>query len=325
MKTSKNILSAAMALVLLTGCSSQPAAPAQTETDTVAASNVLRVGMECNYAPFNWTTTTQTDMTVQISGVDYADGYDVQIARKLADDLGMELQIVKLDWDSLILSLQKDQIDAVIAGMTATEERMKQVDFTTPYYVSEEVIIVRKDSDLANIKNVQELSGKKVQGQMNTIYDDIIDQIDGVQHMPAAETFPASIQALQAGVSQLSDGSDELTKGIGLFEEAITAAAEGSSQLSSAVSMISSAGCELGSAYWLLVEGMEEFADGLAEFDEEGIQSLAELAGPEYLDVIKGVRAARDAEHGYNNFSGICEGQKGSVKFIIETAEISAG
>lgn len=199
MKTSKNILSAAMALVLLTGCSSQPAAPAQTETDTVAASNVLRVGMECNYAPFNWTTTTQTDMTVQISGVDYADGYDVQIARKLADDLGMELQIVKLDWDSLILSLQKDQIDAVIAGMTATEERMKQVDFTTPYYVSEEVIIVRKDSDLANIKNVQELSGKKVQGQMNTIYDDIIDQIDGVQHMPAAETFPASIQALQAG------------------------------------------------------------------------------------------------------------------------------
>ena len=134
----------------------------------------------------------------------------------------------------------------------------------------------------------------------------------------------ASLQALQAGVSQLSDGSDELTKGIGLFEEAITAAAEGSSQLSSAVSMISSAGCELGSAYWLLVEGMEEFADGLAEFDEEGIQSLAELAGPEYLDVIKGVRAARDAEHGYTNFSGICEGQKGSVKFIIETAEISA-
>lgn len=199
MKTSKNILSAAMALALLTGCSSQSAAPAQTETDTVAASNVLRVGMECNYAPFNWTTTTQTDMTVQISGVDYADGYDVQIARKLADDLGMELQIVKLDWDSLILSLQKDQIDAVIAGMTATEERMKQVDFTTPYYVSEEVVIVRKDSDLANIKNVQELSGKKVQGQMNTIYDDIIDQIDGVQHMPAAETFPASIQALQAG------------------------------------------------------------------------------------------------------------------------------
>ena len=125
--------------------------------------------------------------------------FEAVAAVQLAEDLGMELQVVKLDWDSLILSLQKDQIDAVIAGMTATEERMKQVDFTTPYYVSEEVVIVRKDSDLANITSVQELSGKKVQGQMNTIYDDIIDQIEGVEHMPAAETFPASIQALQAG------------------------------------------------------------------------------------------------------------------------------
>lgn len=198
MNATKKLLSAAMALTLLAGCSSQPAAGTTTPEES-SDKPVLRVGMECNYAPFNWTTTTATDLTVQISGVDYADGYDVQIARKLAEDLGMELQVVKLDWDSLILSLQKDQIDAVIAGMTATEERMKQVDFTTPYYVSEEVVIVRKDSDLANITSVQELSGKKVQGQMNTIYDDIIDQIEGVEHMPAAETFPASIQALQAG------------------------------------------------------------------------------------------------------------------------------
>lgn len=188
-----------MALTLLAGCSSQPAPSGSADAPAESGRQVLRVGMECNYAPFNWTTTTATDETVQISGVDYADGYDVQIARILADQLDMDLQIVKLDWDSLILSLQKDQIDAVIAGMTATDERKQQVDFTTPYYVSEEVIIVRKDSGLADIKNVQELSGKKVQGQMNTIYDDIIDQIEGVNHMPAAETFPASIQALQAG------------------------------------------------------------------------------------------------------------------------------
>ncbi len=200
MNATKKLLSAAMALAILAGCSSQPAAgSSSSETASDSSRPVLRVGMECNYAPFNWTTTTATDQTVQISGVDYADGYDVQIARILADQLGMDLQIVKLDWDSLILSLQKDQIDAVIAGMTATEERQKQVDFTTPYYVSEEVVIVRKDSDLASIKNVQELAGTKVQGQMNTIYDDIIDQIKGVNHMPAAETFPAAIQALQAG------------------------------------------------------------------------------------------------------------------------------
>lgn len=132
----------------------------------------------------------------------------------------------------------------------------------------------------------------------------------------------ASLQALQSGVSQLSQGSEALTKGIGAFEEGVAAAAEGSSQLRSAVEMISSAGGELGSAYCLLVEGMEAFADGVAEFDKEGIQSLAELAGPQYQDVIKGVRAARDAEHNYTNFSGLCDGQKGSVKFIVETEEI---
>jgi len=132
-----------------------------------------------------------------------------------------------------------------------------------------------------------------------------------------------ALTQLKAGVSQLSAGSAQLSEGLGLFEKALEAASEGSAQLSSAMKTVSSAGGELGSAYWQLVDGMNEFADGIAEFDEEGIQSLAELAGPEYKDVIRGVRAARDAEHSYTNFSGICDGQKGSVRFIIETEEIN--
>ena len=132
-----------------------------------------------------------------------------------------------------------------------------------------------------------------------------------------------ALTQLKAGVSQLSGGSAQLSEGLGLFEKALEAASEGSAQLSSAMKTVSSAGGELGSAYWQLVDGMNEFADGIAEFDEEGIQSLAELAGPEYKAVIRGVRAARDAEHSYTNFSGICDGQKGSVRFIIETEEIN--
>ena len=179
--------------LLLTGCSSSGERLAGVDRP------VLRVGMECNYAPFNWTTTVPSDTTVPITSVDYADGFDVVIASMLAQQLGMEVQIVKLDWDNLIPALQHDQIDAVIAGMTDTPLRRESVDFTTPYYVSEEVIIVRNDSPLVSISSISELSGYKVQGQMNTIYDEIIDQIDGVVHMPAAETFPASIQALMAG------------------------------------------------------------------------------------------------------------------------------
>jgi len=174
-------------------------AAAGEAADASADKSVLRVGMECNYAPFNWTTTETNEFTKPISGVDYADGYDVVMATKLAESIGMDVQIVKLDWDNLILSLQNDQIDAIIAGMTDTPEREQEVSFTSPYYESEEVIIVKADGDYASATGIQDFSGATVQGQMNTIYDEVIDQIEGVKHQPAAETFPAAIQALQAG------------------------------------------------------------------------------------------------------------------------------
>ncbi len=186
--------------LLLAGCgSSSTASQAAASASADSGKKTLRVGMECNYAPFNWSTTDKTDTAQPISDVDYCDGYDVVMAETLADKIGYEVQIVKLDWDNLILSLQNDQIDAIIAGMTDTPEREEEIDFTSPYYVSEEVVIVRADSDLSKITDIQQLSGYKVQGQMNTIYDEVIDQIQGVDHQPAAETFPASIQALQAG------------------------------------------------------------------------------------------------------------------------------
>ena len=147
---------------------------------------------------------------------------------------------------------------------------------------------------------------------------------EGVSSLTGALTeLSSALTQLKAGVSELSGGSAKLSEGLGVFEKALATASEGSAQLASAMKTVTSAGGELGSAYWQLVDGMNEFADGIAEFDEEGIRSLAELAGPEYKDVIRGIRAARDAEHSYTNFSGICDGQKGSVRFIIETKEIN--
>ena len=206
MRNLRRVMAGLLAVTLLTACSSNGGTASNNGTSSGATQNteaasggVLRVGMECDYAPFNWTTTQEGENTVKISSVDYADGFDVVVAVRLAEELGMELEVVKLDWDSLIPALQHDQIDAVIAGMTDTPERRENVDFTTPYYISEEVVLVRADSDVANITSISELSGKKVIGQMNTLYDDIIDQIEGVNHMPAAESFPAAIQALQGG------------------------------------------------------------------------------------------------------------------------------
>lgn len=159
--------------------------------------DVLRVGMECDYAPFNWTQVEEAG--IKISEVDYADGYDVVIASLIGDALGKKVEIVKTDWDALIPSLQAGAIDCIIAGMTETPERAEVVDFTTPYYESDMVVIVKKDSDLTSINNIQQLSGYTVLGQINTTYDEIIDQIDGVVHATPLETYPRMVLSLQAG------------------------------------------------------------------------------------------------------------------------------
>lgn len=197
MNTIRKSLTVLACAALLTGCASNT--PTSTAASSTNSSDTLRVGMECNYAPFNWSTTKGSEYTQPISSADYCDGYDVVVAKNLADKIGKKVEIVKLDWDNLILSLNNNQIDAVIAGMTATDERKQQVNFTDPYYVSEEVLIVKKDSQYTSATSLEDFNGATVQGQMNTIYDEVIDQIPGVNHMPAAETFPAAIQALQAG------------------------------------------------------------------------------------------------------------------------------
>ena len=186
----KKIITVLLLCFCIAGC-------AGSDQDTSA--DVLRVGMECDYAPFNWTQVEDSDTTVAISSVDYADGYDVVIASMIAEKLGMEVQIVKTDWDSLIPSLNAGAIDCIIAGMTETPERAEEVNFTTPYYESDMVVIVRKDSDLVNITDIQQMKGYKVLGQSNTTYDEVIDQINGVIHMVPLATYPRMVLSLQAG------------------------------------------------------------------------------------------------------------------------------
>lgn len=140
----------------------------------------LIVGMECAYAPFNWTETKKSETNVSIIGTNqYAEGYDVQIARLIANELGYKVQIRALDWKGLIPSLQAGTIDLVIAGMSPTEERKVDIDFTNPYYVSEHVVVCKKTNDLAKIDDVSKLKGFAVVGQAGTLYETIALGIDG--------------------------------------------------------------------------------------------------------------------------------------------------
>ncbi len=172
------------------------AADSQTPTDT------LRVGMEAGYAPFNWTQTTDAHGAVPIQGENsaWAGGYDVQIAKKVAAGLGKKLEIVKTSWDGLPVALQSGKIDAVIAGMSPTAERKKEIDFTNPYYESHLVIVTRKDSKYAKAKDLADFKGAKLTAQLNTFHYTVIDQIPGVQKEQAQKDFSAMRAALSSGV-----------------------------------------------------------------------------------------------------------------------------
>ncbi|MEG0959207.1 MAG: transporter substrate-binding domain-containing protein, partial [Erysipelotrichaceae bacterium] len=170
-----------------------PISAAEEEQET------FTVGMECNYAPFNWTQIEASDTAVQLES-GYCDGYDVAVARKIAEKLDKKVVIKKMSWDGLEPALQANVIDAVIAGMTDTIDRRQRVNFTTPYYESDMVMIVRKDDKLANAKVLGDFSNHKVLGQLNTLYDTVIDQIPNVKHAKALKDYPAMVMQLNEGL-----------------------------------------------------------------------------------------------------------------------------
>ncbi|MFF2176281.1 transporter substrate-binding domain-containing protein [Lysinibacillus sp. NPDC058147] len=171
-----------------------------TNTDKGESGGVFRIGMEAGYAPFNWTQQNDANGAVKIAdNAEYAGGYDVQMAKKIAEGLGKELVIVKLEWDGLVPALQSNKIDAIIAGMSPTAERKKTIDFTENYYTSDFVMVIKKGSKYENAKSIQDFSGAKITSQLNTSNYDVIDQIKDVKKQTAMDNFPAMRVALEAG------------------------------------------------------------------------------------------------------------------------------
>ncbi|MCR5481651.1 MAG: transporter substrate-binding domain-containing protein [Clostridia bacterium] len=162
---------------------------------------VLRVGMECAYAPNNWLETTDTDTNLPISNVEgsFAEGYDVQMARRIAENAGYEVEIVMLSWDGLIEALNQGQIDLIIAGMADTAERRESINFSDPYHVTEYGILLNKDSAFASATSIHEFAGACVLGQKDTQLDTVIDQMEGVDHLTPVNSVPNMISRLQEG------------------------------------------------------------------------------------------------------------------------------
>ena len=201
-----------VAATVLTGCGSNSKSESGTSKESSKEDagseekKVLRVGMECAYAPFNWTQSSEEvsngDKAVPIYGTsDYAYGYDVMVAQMLADELGWELEIHKVEWSSIVLGMNSGDYDAIIAGMGYTEEREQSVDFTDPYYIRPNVVVVKKDGKYANAKTLTDFTGAFATTQIGTIWEKYVPQIPEVNQLTYFETTSEVIMAVQTGAA----------------------------------------------------------------------------------------------------------------------------
>jgi putative lysine transport system substrate-binding protein/putative lysine transport system permease protein len=178
----------------------------------------FRVGLEANYQPYNWMEDSRTAHNYPIENFEgkFADGYDVQIAKAVAASLGKVLVLVRLEWDALIISLENNRIDAIIAGMSPREDRKESVSFTEGYYESKHVVVVLADGKYKNANSLNSFAGATILGQQGTIYDDLVDQLVGATHGTALATVPAILNSISAGKA---DGTIvELPVAMGIVE-----------------------------------------------------------------------------------------------------------
>ena len=191
------VLAMLMLLALSTTAFADDAVPSGVED------GVLTIAMECAYAPYNWTQSDDSNGAVPIANVpgSYANGYDVMIAQQICEANGWELEVIQSDWDSLVPGVQTGTFDAVIAGQSMTAERAEQVDFAGPYFYATIVCLTTEDSPFASAQGLSDLAGGSCTAQIATIwYDTCLPQIEGANLMPAAETAPAMLMALETGM-----------------------------------------------------------------------------------------------------------------------------
>ena len=152
MKKFKKLLVVAMALAMalsLGACGSKDKEEASSNTSSGSGKSVF--GTNAEFPPFEYVTSNGT--------IGEFDGIDIAIAKQIAEEQGKTAEINNMEFDSLLLALQNGQVDAVIAGMTISDERKEAVDFSIPYYTATQVMIVKQDSD---ITKAADMEGKKI-------------------------------------------------------------------------------------------------------------------------------------------------------------------
>jgi len=155
-------------VVLFTACANSTASNNTGETlskiDEIKKAGKIVVGTNAYYPPY--------EFHKEINGKDEIVGFDIDIAKEIAKNLGVELEIKDMDFDGLLLALNADKIDFVIAGMTPTSERAKSVDFSEVYYKAVHGVVINVDNKEV-FSTVEDLNGKKIGAQKATVQEEV--------------------------------------------------------------------------------------------------------------------------------------------------------
>lgn len=183
---SKKLILLGIIALILTGCSSNN-------------SNALKIGMECNYAPYNWSEENDSNGGVIIKNVEgmYCNGYDVMVAKNIAESLNKELEIYAYEWNSLVPAVESGTLDLIIAGMSPTPERREKIDFTDNYYYSN-LVVITKNNKLNNVKKISDLNGLRIGAQSGTSHYDVLKEQTKAK-ITEFEDFSLMLVALKAG------------------------------------------------------------------------------------------------------------------------------
>ena len=168
----------------------------------------LRIGVECDYEPNNWEERSPTNSNVPIANHEgyYAEGYDIQIAKLVAEKIGATLEVKKIAWNNLISSLQTGEIDAIFSGMLDTRERKRTISFTETYEVSktEYAVIVNTSTPYVMAEKLTDFKGAKFTAQRSTNLYAAISQLPGAIALPAVDTVADMLIAVTTGKADAS-------------------------------------------------------------------------------------------------------------------------
>ncbi len=197
----RRVLSFVLVLVLAIGlcaCGQKTQAGKKYEDVPGLEDGVLTVGMECAYAPYNWMQMDDSNGAVPIANNagTYANGYDVMIAKKIADYYGVTLEVMAVGWDGLNPALSEGALDAVIAGQSMTADRLQEVDMAGPYLYADIVCVARKDTAQAAATGISQLTGTCTAQSGTVWYESCLDQIPNASKVSAVETATAMVMAV---------------------------------------------------------------------------------------------------------------------------------